>query len=286
MRQRITRGFTLVEMMVVVAVIAVLIALLIPTLKNVKEAAGETNCASNLKQLGAATISYLAAYNDNLPQVAAQNPYTGQLEIIGALFGGKRGSLAMFGIDQYGADKRPLNKFLGSGSYLVDTDPTNGNDEDVPVFHCPLDRGQPAQPGIMPPVDSMYDFIGSSYTLNDHALDSEDCWTLVPKRSPACDPDPSNPNDQKPGGKMTHVESPSKTWMLGDLPIYNYQEGGDRHQYWHYDSVQVNLCFVDGHVGSGIKVAKGIVNTTKQYTFLPGTDWLTPESKAQHCNCP
>jgi prepilin-type N-terminal cleavage/methylation domain-containing protein len=294
-RSRIRRGFSLVELMVVIAVVGVLIGLLIPALRNVRESAGETECASNLRQLGAATINYLAVWKDHLPQATGVNPFTGQTEVIGALFGGKRGELQMFGIDTTGADKRPLNKFLGPGTYHVDGDPNDGvNTEDVPYFQCPLDRGQPAQPPFLPAVETMYDFVGSSYTLNDHALDSEDCWTLVPKRTPACDPDPGNPDDQRPGGRMPSVADASKTWMLGDQPIYNYQQGGDRGQHWHFKKVQCNLCFVDGHIGQGIEIPEstfgptGVINenTTKRYTFLPDPRWLDPDPTQTRCHCP
>ena len=280
------RAFTLVEVLVVIAVIGVILAMLLPALGSVKESAGESTCASNLKHLGAATISYLAAWDDCLPQVAAFNPISGQTEIIGSLFGGKRGKLGMFGINQVGSDKRPLNKFLGSGVYTVDTDPNDGNDtEDVPYFECPLDRGEPAQPPFLPQVESMYDFIGTSYTLNDHSLDGESCWTLVPRRTPACPCTPGPAIPQRPGGKMPAVADPSKTWLLGDVPIYNFQEGGDRKQHWHYKDTRVNLCFVDGHVGQGIKVQPGITNITKQYSFLPDPDWQSPTSQAQRCVC-
>ncbi len=144
----------------------------------------------------------------------------------------------------------------------------------------------------------MYDYIGTSYTLNDHALDSETCWTLVPARSPSCGA------TGRPGGKMPRVDDPSKTWMIGDLPIYNYEADpftnptGDRQQRWHFDKVQVNLAFVDGHVVAGIKVPKStalsdgsgsgtiVENTTKFYTFLPSRDWLEPlRPEPPWCHC-
>ena len=82
---------------------------------------------------------------------------------------------------------------------------------------------------------------------------------------------------------MPRIENPSKTWMLGDLPIYNFQKGGDRGQRWHMGEPRCNLCFVDGHVGSGISNPQGIVNTTKHYTSLPSPTWLDTVETA--CNC-
>jgi len=50
--QRHPRAFTLVELLVVIAVLGVLMSLLIPTLAKVKDAAIRAKCMSNLKQWG------------------------------------------------------------------------------------------------------------------------------------------------------------------------------------------------------------------------------------------
>jgi prepilin-type N-terminal cleavage/methylation domain-containing protein len=60
-------GFTLVELLVVIGIIAVLISLLLPALNKAREAAKKTQCLSNLHQIHVMLVMYAGANKDQVP---------------------------------------------------------------------------------------------------------------------------------------------------------------------------------------------------------------------------
>jgi prepilin-type N-terminal cleavage/methylation domain-containing protein/prepilin-type processing-associated H-X9-DG protein len=67
LRRRLAPAFTLVELLVVIAVIAVLAAILFPVFAQAREKARQTTCLSNLRQIGTAAQMYAQDYDERFP---------------------------------------------------------------------------------------------------------------------------------------------------------------------------------------------------------------------------
>ena len=60
-------GFSLIEVIVVIGIIAILIAMLLPAMQKARERAVSIQCASQLRQLGQALFNYSTRHNGQLP---------------------------------------------------------------------------------------------------------------------------------------------------------------------------------------------------------------------------
>ncbi|NQT18598.1 MAG: prepilin-type N-terminal cleavage/methylation domain-containing protein [Planctomycetes bacterium] len=68
MRRRMSRAFTLVEMLVVIGIVSVLASLLIPVLSQARATARRVNCLNNLRQWGLAATMYMGDHGGYIPR--------------------------------------------------------------------------------------------------------------------------------------------------------------------------------------------------------------------------
>ena len=91
-------AFTLIEMLVVIAIIGVLAALLLPALSRAKEAGRSTACISNLHQIGIALQLYVDASDNRLPvmrdrSMDTNSPATNALPAVDVVLKNELGNL-------------------------------------------------------------------------------------------------------------------------------------------------------------------------------------------------
>src|SRR5579859_1170301 len=65
--ERTRKGFTLIELPIFIAIIAILAAILFPVFAQAREKARQTSCLSNSKQLGLGIAMYVQDYDERMP---------------------------------------------------------------------------------------------------------------------------------------------------------------------------------------------------------------------------
>lgn len=122
-----TNAFTLIELLVVITIIAILAALLAPALKAARETARGLQCLSNVRQIGAAMLTYANDNNETFP------PYSGRAAADQCTF------------DSTGVDWATWQRHIGK-NYLrerAETFPWYGSYPDEvkkSLMHCPSDN--------------------------------------------------------------------------------------------------------------------------------------------------
>jgi prepilin-type processing-associated H-X9-DG protein/prepilin-type N-terminal cleavage/methylation domain-containing protein len=70
------RAFTLIEILIILAIITLLAAILYPVFERAQEAALKSSCQSNLKQIGLAVAQYVSDYDESYPAMAGAGTIT------------------------------------------------------------------------------------------------------------------------------------------------------------------------------------------------------------------
>jgi prepilin-type N-terminal cleavage/methylation domain-containing protein len=128
------RAFTLIELLVVIAIIAILAAILFPVFARAKEAAKQTVCISNSRQIGIANSMYLQDYDGGFPIHYAYN------------------SIPPAGQPGHKGVEVELLPYIDKSSTGLSA-----------IFRCPMDNGGPYTSSDVPGSNSYWNAYGSSY---------------------------------------------------------------------------------------------------------------------------
>jgi len=135
---RFVGAFTLIELLVVIGIIALLLAILLPSLGKVRQRARLVVCQSNLRSIGHGVAFYLGDNRDVFP------------------------AARIYGVGGY---ERPTSYYSPLGTDIPENErPLNGYLKNIDIFECPSDRGDPVL-GL----DNFFAAHGTSYSYASHA---------------------------------------------------------------------------------------------------------------------
>ncbi len=142
---RVRRGFTLVELLVVITIIGVLAGLLLPAVQQAREAARRLDCGNKIRNLALAAIQFDAAYK-RLP-ASSRPPYTpasaGTVRISGITkilpYIENSNLYNIYQQNKNWNDATPPGSATPNFGALVETTPTNLaiSEIRIPLFNCP-----------------------------------------------------------------------------------------------------------------------------------------------------
>ena len=203
-------GFTLVELLIVVAIVSLLAAILFPVFGRAREKARQSNCTSNLKQIGLALKQYAQDYDGSYPTTKSSHsndPLTPEDESLGAL----RGS-------GFRAANDPLSLPVVLVSYLKNTQ----------IFVCPSGRK------VLQELGNTYQYNGNKSLLTPDQEEADSAGFLLlwdnysyKTVTPIGATVNPTPNLGKPERHCAHFNNFNQLFLDGHVKLYPHSIAGN-----------------------------------------------------------
>jgi len=273
-RRQSVRGFTLVELLVVIGIIALLIAILLPSLTKAREQANQVKCLSNLRQIGQAFMMHANEHGNFVPTAGLIHPpYDASPR------GLRDSAKKKFIYFNEGAIQRPMPMNAALALYMgqqIRSDSRTNVEQDLDtgpareVFTCPTQgRDLVKQGSVLRDFSWEGPSVWSSYIFNEEPLGYND-WT---------------PTYQRGRGNLNRMKGASDIMMLGDgkerlggiwMVIFALQNnttledcfaGAGSGDMTNFDlkrhNNRMNIAFMDGHAETVLITPTPKVNPTR-----------------------
>lgn len=270
-------GFTLVELLVVVGIVALLVAILLPTLTSARSSARDGVCLRNLRTLSSAWIAYTARYD--------RFPTDGKSPSDDPPYGNRWGGEQAYNNPNNQETVRLIHEFLGLSGVIK---------HKFEVFHCPKDTnaiyagdpavnlfpaGRPVWEGLPPSFFDRYrndDFRDSVFAMQGNSYGSNDwVWAEIGSIDGAGGASQAG-RHWKHDLPLGAIINPGMTLMLGDVPALHAGPLTPSQQIeigawigWWHGLNETNAAFWDG---SAKRVRMKPGGYTNEYWL-----WLQPQ---------